>query len=338
MISSTPAGLALTVLAGFMAGNCMLPSKFLRGWGWENMWSIFSVVSLVILPWTLAFLLVDHLGAVYRTVHPLQLIVPVVFGMCWGVAQVLFGISVERLGLGLAYAIIVGMGAALGTLVPLFVAQRNALGRNTPLFVLTGISLMVVGIAFTTWAGRLRERRAQPGDSSHLRTRYRAAVLLAVLCGFLAPMLNYSFAFGQDIAQRSIALGNSPLHAAYAVWPISLMGGFFPNAGYSVYLLIRRRSWRAFTKPLPDSLCSFVMAALWMGAFAVYGMSAAFLGNLGTSIGWGVFQIFMIMTATLSGVLTGEWKSIPGKSKAFLAAGMALLVFATLLLTMANRR
>jgi L-rhamnose-H+ transport protein len=229
MISSTPAGLALTVLAGFMAGNCMLPSKFLRGWGWENMWSIFSVVSLVILPWTLAFLLVDHLGAVYRTVHPLQLIVPVVFGMCWGVAQVLFGLSVERLGLGLAYAIIVGMGAALGTLVPLFVAQRNALGRNTPLFVLTGISLMVVGIAFTTWAGRLRERRVQPGDSSHLRTRYRAAVLLAVLCGFLAPMLNYSFAFGQDIAQRSIALGNSPLHAAYAVWPISLMGGILPQ-------------------------------------------------------------------------------------------------------------
>jgi len=67
-------------------------------------------------------------------------------------------------------------------------------------------------------------------------------------------------------------------------------------------------------------------------------MSAAFLGKLGTSIGWGLFQIFMIITASLSGVLTGEWKSVPGKPKAFLASGMTLLVVATLLLTMANRQ
>jgi len=338
MISPTLTGLALTMLAGFMAGNCMLPSKFLRTWGWENMWWIFSLVSLVILPWSLALLLVDHLGAVYRTLHPSQLIAPIILGMCWGVAQVLFGISVARLGLGLAYAIIVGMGAALGTLIPLFVAQRDALGRNTPLFVLADIALMVVGIALTTWAGRLRENRVPPGDPRQMQTKYRAAVLLAVLCGFLAPMLNYSFAFGQDIALRSIALGNSPVHAAYAVWPISLLGGFFPNAGYSAYLLTRRRSWPAFAKRQPDSLWPLLMAALWMGAFSVYGMSAAFLGKLGTSIGWGLFQIFMIMTASLSGVLTGEWKSVPGKPKAFLAVGMTLLVFATLLLVMANRR
>lgn len=338
MISPTLAGLALTVLAGLMAGNCMLPVKFLRRWGWENMWSIFSVTSLVILPWSLALLLVDHLDAVYRTLHPSQLIAPIVFGMCWGVAQVLFGISVVRLGLGLAYAIVVGMGAALGTLIPLLIAQRNVLQLHTLLFVLAGISLMVVGIVLTTWAGRLRENRVLPGDPLRMETKYRAAVLLAVLCGFLAPMLNYSFAFGQDIVQRSIALGNSPVRAAYAVWPISLLGGFFPNAGYSVYLLIRRRSWPAFTRWLPDSLWSLLMAALWMGAFAVYGMSAAFLGKLGTSIGWGLFQIFMIITASLSGVLTGEWKSVPGKPKAFLASGMTLLVVATLLLTMANRQ
>lgn len=338
MIPPTLAGLALTVLAGLMAGNCMLPTKFLRRWGWENMWSVFSVASLVILPWSLALLLVDHLGAVYRTLHPSQLIAPIVFGMCWGVAQVLFGISVARLGLGLAYAIVVGMGAGLGTLIPLLIAQRNVLQRHTLLFVLAGISLMAVGIVLSTWAGRLRENRVLPSDPLRMGTKYRAAVLLAVLCGFLAPMLNYSFAFGQDIVQRSIALGNSPVRAAYAVWPISLMGGFFPNAGYSVYLLIRRRSWSAFTRWLPDSLWSLLMAALWMGAFSVYGMSAAFLGKLGTSIGWGLFQIFMIITASLSGVLTGEWKSVPGKPKAFLASGMTLLVVATLLLTMANRQ
>jgi hypothetical protein len=45
----------------------------------------------------------------------------------------------------------------------------------------------------------------------------------------------------------------------------------------------------------------------------------------------------MIMTASLSGVLTGEWKGAPARAKVCLTAGMALLMVATLLLTAANR-
>ena len=73
------------------------------------------------------------------------------------------------------------------------------------------------------------------------------AVLLAILCGVMAPMLNYSFAFGQDIAHRAVLLGNPELRAAYAVWPIGLAGGFLPNIAYSLYLLRKHRSWRLFT-------------------------------------------------------------------------------------------
>ena len=73
-----------------------------------------------------------------------------------------------------------------------------------------------------------------------------------------------------------------------------------------------------------------------MGAFALYGMSATYLGSLGTSIGWGLFQIFMIMTATLSGVLTGEWKNAPSQSRLLLISGFTCLVGATTLLAMGN--
>jgi L-rhamnose-H+ transport protein len=153
----------------------------------------------------------------------------------------------------------------------------------------------------------------------------------------MAPMLNFSFAFGQDIARQAVTAGNSPFLAAYSVWPIGLAGGFIPNAAYSVYLLRRHRSWAAFQRLYPDVFRSSLMAALWMGAFSLYGMSAVFLGALGTSIGWGLFQIFMIMAATLSGVLTGEWKSAPRGAKAFLGTGLTLLIIATLLLTLSNR-
>jgi len=79
------------------------------------------------------------------------------------------------------------------------------------------------------------------------------------------------------------------------------------------------------------------MGVLWMAAFALYGMSASYLGPLGTSIGWGLFQIFMIMTATLSGICTGEWKNVPGFATLLLGLGLTCLTGATVLLALGNR-
>jgi L-rhamnose-H+ transport protein len=317
-----------------MSGNCMLPMKFTRSWKWEHTWLIFSVVSLVVLPWGLAIALVSHLFETYRALSLHQLAVPVLLGAGWGIAQILFGISVKRLGLGVAYAIIVGLGAVLGTLVPLFV-QQHAAGKTYALgYILTGVAVMVGGICLTAWGGQVREGQAL--DVAVQQQGYFAAIALAVLCGFMAPMLNYSFAFGQDIAVEAVRQGNSAVHAAYAVWPIGLAGGFLPNIAYSLYLLTKNRSWSLFRSVRPDIFWSSLMGVLWMGAFALYGMSATYLGSLGTSIGWGLFQIFMIMTATLSGVLTGEWKHAPRFAVLLLGMGLTGLTCATVLLALGN--
>src|SRR6266849_10331103 len=139
------------MIAGLMSGNCMLPMKFMRSWKWENVWLIFSVVSLVILPWTLAITLVGNLFATYRALSIQQLGIPVLLGAGWGIAQILFGVSVKRLGLGVAYAIIVGLGAVLGTLVPLFVGQHAAAKEHSLGYILVGVVVMVAGIFLTAW-------------------------------------------------------------------------------------------------------------------------------------------------------------------------------------------
>jgi len=48
-------------------------------------------------------------------------------------------------------------------------------------------------------------------------------------------MLNFAFAFGQQLAQQAVIVGNSPVRPAYAVWPVALLGGFIPNVAYSVF-------------------------------------------------------------------------------------------------------
>lgn len=331
------AGIALTTIAGFMSGNCILPLKFLRKWKWENAWLLFSIASLVILPWGLAFAFVHSLIQTYSALSLQQLAIPMLLGAGWGIAQILFGISVDRLGLGIAYAIIVGLGAALGTLVPLFVQRRAFAGGHSIKLIVAGVAAMGLGIFLTGRGGRLRESaatssaRRDPPIEAIVR---RSSSPSCVVCW---PMLNYSVAFGQDIVQQAARMGNPATHAAYAVWPVALAGGFVPNIAYSLYLISKKQTWPLFRSASPDLFWSFLMGVLWMGAFALYGMSAIYLGSLGTSVGWGLLQIFMIMTAIFSGILTGEWNHAPRRAILSLGSGLANLAGAIVLLAFGSK-
>jgi len=218
------------------------------------------------------------------------------------------------------------------------VQQHQLAKGHRMIFVLSGVVVMVLGIIFSTWGGQVRESGKAEVPASRSGRNYFAAVLLAVLCGILAPMLNYSFAFGQNIAMEAVRQGTSEVRSGYAVWPIGLAGGAVPNIIYSLYLLRKNRSWETFRPAVPDAVWPVLMGVLWMGAFALYGMAVIYLGSLGTSIGWGLLQIFMIMTATLSGVLTGEWKQAPASAKRLLGLGLSCLTGATLLLALGNRQ
>ncbi|MBX7244658.1 MAG: hypothetical protein K1X53_04115 [Candidatus Sumerlaeaceae bacterium] len=335
MSAAVWAGLGLSLIAGMMSGNCMLPSKFAKQWRWENVWLVFTLVSLVVAPGILTALTVNDAGGLYASLGMRQYMAPFLFGFGWGIAQVLFGLSIARLGLALGYAVIVGLGALLGTMVPILFQRLGVLSTSNGALILCGVAMMVAGIAVSGRAGMLRESgasgKAAPGAG------YVTALAVAVLCGVMAPMLNFSLAFGQDIAEAAVLRGTTPANAAYAVWPVALVGGLIPNIAYSVYLLNKNNTWARFRPFFPDFWFPVMMGVLWMGAIAVYGTATSFLGALGTSVGWGLFQIFMIMTANISGVITGEWTGASGRARGLLRIGLGLLAVATVLMALGNR-
>lgn len=327
-------GLALTVLAGVCSGNSMLPMKFARRWQWENTWLVFSLFSLVIIPWALALLLAGNLRSLYCSLLPGQLLLPFVLGVAWGVAQVLFGLSIARLGQALGFAIIISLGSLGGTLVPLIFKNRAVFATSSGALILAGLGVMLVGIVLSARAGGQREQGVKRAAGSG----YAMALALAVLCGLLAPMINYSFVFGQEIAARAVQLGVSPIRAAYTVWPVTLAGGLLPNLAYCLYLLSKKKTWNLFRGPwLPDAGLAVLMAVLWMGAVAIYGVASVCLGVLGTSVGWGLIQILSIMSANVGGLLAGEWTAAPTSARRTLYAGLALLTVATVMLAAGNR-
>jgi L-rhamnose-H+ transport protein len=199
---------------------------------------------------------------------------------------------------------------------------------------------MVIGIAISAWAGLEREKHS-PNDaivSPHRGKAYWVALSVALLCGLMAPMLNYAFAFGDSIAQNAVRHGTAPEAAPYAIWPVALFGGLIPNLGYALALLTKNRSWMFFRESIfPDLWLASSMGILWMGALAIYSVSSVLLGTLGTSVGWALFQIFMILTANCAGVLSGEWRTALPAARRHLWTGLGLLVIASAVIAAGNR-
>jgi len=112
-------GILLLVAAGIMNASFTLPMKFTQKWAWENTWTVWTVCALLILPTLAALLTIPNLGTVYKNAGAQNVIMVASCGLAWGIAQVLFGLAVHAIGIALGFAIVLGLSAAIGSLIPL---------------------------------------------------------------------------------------------------------------------------------------------------------------------------------------------------------------------------
>ena len=82
---------------------------------------------------------------------------------------------------------------------------------------------------------------------------------------------------------------------------------------------------------------AFVMAFFWFGSTLMYGIAKDYLGSWGTTLAWPMFMSLIVITASLLGILTGEWKSSGRKPLQIQLAGVAVLVMAVFVLSAASR-
>jgi L-rhamnose-H+ transport protein len=343
---SLATGFMLVLLSGIMAGSALSPIKFVRKYRFENYWLIFGLIGTAIIPWVLALSMTPHLSAAYAQVSWKGLLLPPAFALSWGIASMLGGLCVSRIGLSLSYALVIGIGASAGSLVPLLYFSPQTLHTAAGRCILLGIAVMLGGLTLVTWAGQQKELQSVAGSKaadirrSHdpVRDRsYAAWVLIAVLAGILSAGLNFSFAFGRDVGIAAQREGASVTTATYAVWALAMLGGMIPNLVYPCVLCFRNASWNVFlASPGKDFILSILLGVLFMGSTVLYGLGAVRLGLLGTSVGWGIMQITQIIVGNLSGVLTGEWKSAGTRPLRSMSAGVAVLVIASMVMAYGN--
>jgi L-rhamnose-H+ transport protein len=327
-------GLIIVLLAGVFQGSFMLPSKWMKGWSWENYWLIFAFTAYVLCPWLLALATIPKLLDVYRTATPASLLVVAGFGACWGIGAITFGLGVEALGIALGFAVILGVAAIAGAVIPLVVLTPETFSVGQAIALALSLGMMLLGLTVCSFAGRWKEA----GSPTQQRRSYRRGLALGVLSGLLSACGNLGFAFGQGVTHAARELGAAQEMSANALWALLAFPLFLCNAGYALYLLGRNKTFTQFRNEgsTRRTVLAMTMGILWMAGFAFYGIGAWRLGPLGTSLGFAVLMSSMILTANAQGVLTGEWRGAPAHAKKQLAAGIVLLILAMAGLGYAN--
>src|SRR5947208_9620493 len=154
-------GVFLHWLGGLASGSFYVPYRGVKKWAWETYWLAGGIFSWIIAPWVLGLLMTRDLPAVLSEAPASTLFWSFFFGLLWGVGGLTFGLTMRYLGLSLGMAVVLGLCAAFGTLMPpIFRGEfmTQVLGTTSGKVILLGIAVCLLGIGA---AGRSEEHTSE---------------------------------------------------------------------------------------------------------------------------------------------------------------------------------
>ncbi len=159
-------------------------------------------------------------------------------------------------------------------------------------------------------------------------------LVIAIFSGILGALQNIGYSEAQHTA---INLGADDTVANLVSWMLVFVGGFLVQGGYTLYLLIRNKSYKTYSiRPYWKPWIKIVITSLfWFAALAFYGQGAAKMGELGTSVGWTMFLSLSLVISNTYAYFFGEWKGVALPLR-ILMLGNAVLVCSWIVLGYAN--
>jgi L-rhamnose-H+ transport protein len=331
-------GLAAVIVAGMLQGVFAVPMKYASRWNFENIWFVFSLSGMVVFPWILTVATVSQPGRVYALSSAKTLFSIAGFGACWGIGATLTGIGLSILGIGLGMAIILGLSASLGSLIPLVIMNPQDLHTRQGHTFLLGTAIMLAGITFCARAGMLRDSIRNGQQTNISRGSFLTGLMVCCSSGILSSALNFSYAFGGEAIRHALELGTRAIWSTGVVTALAVTGGFLANFLYCGSLVLKNRSISKFSLSGAGIgwFCGALMGLFWFGGQTLYGLGISRMGNLGVVVGWPLLMGTIILTSNAAGVFTGEWNGVTTESKRFLAAGMVIILAALGVLALAQ--
>lgn len=334
-------GILWAVLAGFMLGLYALPNKFTRNFEEENIWGLFFMLTMFLVPVVATLAIMNGVGAIYGD-PAVRAILPrmVMASVLWGVGVMMWGKAIHHIGVSLGFSIFIGTVILVGSMLPFMVEGLPAPRATAAIFC--GLFFVLLGVFSNGRAGLAREKsevasgQRKQGEGQSMS----AGITIAVVGGLLATGFSFANAVGRPpLHAASLAQGNAEWVTALAVMlPIFLSGGVV-MAGYFAWQLTAKRRWGNFSTPAfgRNFILILVMAILHYAASAVFAYAAFRLGAVGNTVGYAIFNTSCVVTAILSGIVVGEWKSAPDAARRSLHLGLAAMVIGILVISFGNK-
>jgi len=334
---SVVAGFLLILLAALMNGAYAIPMRFMRQWRWENIWLVWTILSLWVFPVAMAWSTVPHPIEAYAGTSWHALMRMGLMGLLWGAGVLLLGMSFPLVGVAVGAAVGLGCAAAMGTILPVLYGGSTAVSKSTGEIIFAGVMFVLLGVGVCGSAGHMRERHQETGmtvTGQSLRGFFFASV-----GGALTAALNLALAVGAPITANVEQQHPSSSGAGIAVWIPVLLAGGIPGVVYTAALLARSRSAGLYRTKGTATYWPLIaiMGVLWLGSIVVYGNGVLRSGPLGLVIGWPVFMSGAVIASAMWGSLFGEWRNSGAQARVLMVAGVCFLTIAITILGKAGR-
>jgi L-rhamnose-H+ transport protein len=345
MITPNPIlGTALHAIGALSAALCYTPQKRVKGWSWQSYWLVQAAFCWFLLPILGAWLTIPELGTVLHEAPRGAMLASFALGAAYGVGGTAFGLSIRCIGFSLTYAIAVGLSTVLGTLIPPLVKGTlgATLSRPGAGWVIAGIAIGMVGIAFTGAAGRMKERdlTKQAKLEGFLLMK---GLSLSLLAGVLSAVYAFSLEAGEPIADVATAHG-AGVFRGNVVYIFSNTGAFITTAIYCLWLHQKHKTLGEIVElpageeraSLPVNWTMAVLTGcLWYGQFFFYNLAHVRMGAYKFT-SWAIHMIMLIGFSILVGAVLREWRGSRGSTRLTVGIAFVILVGAVLALTYGN--
>jgi len=329
--------LIFILFAGVINGSFALPTKYVKRWGFENIWLQYAIWAFLLLPWISIFFFAPQVFQIYAATPGAIIGIMIIGGFLFGAGQVGFAFAIDMIGIGLAFVICLGIGTGLGFLLPLLFQHPDKILTPFGYLTLFGTALAIAGLIVSTYAGELRDRqrkRALENQPGFRKKYYKLGVFLAVIAGLFSAGQNFSFSLTTPMQHIALSLGATPIGAANIMWPGFLFFTFLPYAGYMLYLHMRNKTFQDYRKSNTKRyyLFALIMGFCWYGSLIFYSKASQLIGSIGPVVGWPLFMVLVILTSNFWGWKHNEWQGCDRKIKTILWIGLILLMLSVIVL------
>jgi L-rhamnose-H+ transport protein len=336
-------GILLIAIGSIGAASFYVPFKKVRQWSWESYWIMQGVAAWLILPWVFAWITVPS-GSLMDILHEAPSRakwLTMLFGALWGVGGLTFGLSIRYMGIALGQSIVLGLTAALGTLIPAFVSGDNLFTSRAGILTLVGVAVALAGISLIGYAGALKNSKLSDKERKEAVKEFalKKGILIALLSGVMSASFAFGYQSGIPIEEAASNHGTNALFVSNPTLIFILLGGFVTNFIYCAYLNIKNGTYRDYLSVTPGTLFNnvaftFLAGFLWFLQFHFYGMGKSQVPESMEVFSWSILMSLNIAVANIWGIFLREWKGVGRKTIIILVAGILVLILSTFVINL----